>query len=245
MLKFAAAAISFMSMFWGAAHAAPGEPDRVIGLLSLPSLFGNGPCDKFEARPLPFFETVDSAAPIGEIRVDAPWTFPDAGGCEGLRVGIHGDGEWAGGEFATMEFAYEAQGAIVLARRGGRYRIELDDSGGAAWVEPAAGMQFYAIEALVSENLAYLGTGGWSGRICGRPGETATCRTINPGSESNPAVTVLGHRRVGGELWFEIKLPVEEGCSDPAPDVPRVQGWVSAYEDGSDEPVIWFYSRGC
>lgn len=238
--------IAGLLLFQGAAHAASGETDRIIGLLALPQLFGDGSCASYEAHPLPIFEAADSTDPIGEVTVDAPWIMAAEGGCDGLKVGVHRNGEQDGQAFWTLEYGYEAQAGVVLARQGGRYKIKLDDSGGAAWVEPMAGARFHSLEKLITEGLTYLAVRDWSGRICNRPNEPAVCWTIKPGAEPYQAVTVFSHRRIGDELWFEIRLPpAEEGCEEPIPGVLWVRGWISAFEEASDEPVIWFSSRGC
>ena len=182
------------------------------------------------------------SAPLTLTSGDKSWTFPASGGCEGLEVGVHLS--VAGAvvqELPTREFGYEDPGAIVLARNGDRFKIRLQD--GAAWVAPMAGAQFHPMETLVTEHLSYL-TDAWSGTVCAEPGQSGTCRKFDAGTGREPGVTVLGHRKIAGRLWFEIELPSRETCGEPVPDVPRTRGWVSAHDNNGD-PAIWFYSRGC
>ena len=63
--------------------------DRVIGLLSLPDVFGAGPCERFVPREVALYSAPDTLRQVGSIRVDRHWTFPLDGGCEGLKVGVH------------------------------------------------------------------------------------------------------------------------------------------------------------
>lgn len=226
----------------GVAHAGSNDAsDRVIGLLELPQLFGDGACSPYDPTPLALFERATGVVPIGEIRVDTPWTVEVTGGCYGLKVGVHmTDANATVQNFPTREFGYEAPGAIVYARRGNRFKIALP--GGAAWVEPSAGV-LHPMETLVAEGLSYL-TDRWDGMVCAEPGKPGTCRKIDAGAESRPGAMVLGHREVGGGLWFEIKLPSTETCGDPVRAMAPIQGWISGH-DNDGEPAIWFYSRGC
>src|SRR5688572_31830781 len=90
--------------------------DRVIGLLALPGVFGDGPCARFEPRPIAVYSEADAKQVIGTIEVDQNWSFAPHGGCEGLEVSVHQGN--ARSELPTREFEYEAPGAIALDRRG-------------------------------------------------------------------------------------------------------------------------------
>jgi hypothetical protein len=235
--------VAVLSILVGPLRArAAQSPDRLIGLLALPQLFGNGACDRFEAHPLALYADDDGTVAIGEVRIDRPWTFPQDGGCEGLQIGVHlfGAGQ-AARDLPTREYDYEEPGALVLARRGGRFRITLPD--GAAWIEPLAGAEFHPMETLVAENLSYL-TDAWGGMVCAEPGQSGTCRKIDAGGGPEPGVTVLGHREIAGRLWFQIELPSSETCGEPVPAIPHTSGWISGH-DNNGAPTIWFYSRGC
>ncbi|MDH3474708.1 MAG: hypothetical protein OEM59_13565 [Rhodospirillales bacterium] len=237
------ASLIYLLFFLSASLVRADQPsDRLIGLLSLPQLFGNGPCDKYEARALPLFWHEDSTVPIGEVRVDTPWSFPTNGGCEGLKVGVHLSGvEGAVQDLPTKEYGYEEPGAVVLARRGERFKIALQN--GAAWIEPLDGAEFHSMQDLVVSGLAYL-TKSWDGLICTEPGKPATCKKLDSGTSPEPNTVVLGYREVNGEFWFEIKLPPNETCGEPTPDIPPSRGWVLGHgKDGA--PAVWFYSRGC
>lgn len=215
--------------------------DRVIGLLELPQLFGDDVCTPYDPKSLALFEQATSTVPIGEIRVDTPMTIDVTGGCYGIKVGVHlTGGATTAQDFPTRDYGYERPGAIVYARRGNRFKIALP--GGAAWIESSAGT-LHPMETLVSEGLSYI-TDRWDGTVCAEPGRPGTCWKITERPEPRPGAMVLGHRKVGGELWFEIKLPSTETCGDPIAAIVPTRGWISAH-DNKGEPAIWFYSRGC
>ena len=106
--------------------------DRVIGLLTLPEVFGGEACAPFEPRPVPLYAEPASKREVASIRVDQYWSFAPHGGCEGLEVSVHRGSAKA--ELPTREYAYEAPAAIALDERNGWFKIRLSD--GAAWVAP-------------------------------------------------------------------------------------------------------------
>src|SRR4030095_6521348 len=114
------------------ASAVAQQRGRVVGLLALPEVFGNGPCDRFTPLDVPLYSSPESARIVGVIRVDEGWTASSNGGCEGLRGGVHMTGPVASDPLPTKEYGYEEPGAIVLARRGEWFLIRL--AAGSAWV---------------------------------------------------------------------------------------------------------------
>ena len=240
MLRLAAILALLAPLLSGIVHAASDGPDRIIGLLALPQLFGDDVCTPYDPKPLALFEQATSTAPVGEIRVDTPMTIDVNGGCYGVKIGVHLTDVTTAQDFPTREYGYERPSAIVYARRGNRFKIALPD--GAAWVEPSVAI-LHPMETLVAEGLSYL-TDRWDGTVCAEPGKPGTCWEIAARPEPRPGAMVLGHRKIGGELWFEIKLPTTETCGDPIAAIIPTRGWVSAH-DNDGEPAIWFYSRGC
>jgi hypothetical protein len=127
--------------------------DRVSGLLSLPEVFGNGPCASFTPREIPLYAAPDGQKIVAAIRVDRHWTFPGNGGCGGLIVRVHhSDGRVS--ELPTEEYQYEAPAAIVLQQRGRWFRLRL--TGGTAWVHASERDEFFALEDLVKGTLTTL-----------------------------------------------------------------------------------------
>lgn len=114
------------------AAAQPPGADRVLGLLKLPEVFGNGPCHPFEPVAINL-HAAPGGAPLGSIRVDQHWSFAPHGGCEGLQVNVHGDGTHT--ELPTLEYANESPAAIVLATENGWFKIRL--ATGAGWLRAA------------------------------------------------------------------------------------------------------------
>lgn len=74
------------------AQSSPGSADRVVGLLTVPQVFGMGPCVPFEPKVVPLFAEPRETASVASIEVDTYWTFPPNGGCEGLEVRTHDQG---------------------------------------------------------------------------------------------------------------------------------------------------------
>src|SRR5262245_2552204 len=87
--------------------------DRVIGLLSLPEVFGAGPCDRFTPAEILLYAEPDGKTRVGSIRVATPWTFPAEGGCAGLTVNVYSNGRSVG-ELPTLEYDYEVPAAVVV-----------------------------------------------------------------------------------------------------------------------------------
>src|SRR5262245_52378955 len=211
---------------------------RVVGLLALPEVFGNGACDRFTPQEVPLYGEPESARIVGVIRVDEPWRLQSTGGCEGLRVGVHMMGTTASDELPTKEYGYEEPGAVVLARRDGWFQIRL--ATGSAWVRGSTRDAFHPLEQLLLTGLTYL-TESWDRRLAasaGAPGRPARVEARS----SQSSVRVVRSQQLRGELWFELEV-ITSPCEDPnATALDR--GWVPAHT-ASGEPVIWFYSRGC
>jgi hypothetical protein len=220
------------------AAAVAQQRTRVVGLLALPEVFGNGPCDRFRPQDVPLYGAPDSARIVGALRVDQEWTASGNGGCEGLRVGVHMTGTAASDPLPTKEYGYEEPGAIVLARRDGWFLIRL--ATGSAWVRSSPRDTFHPLERLLVEGLTYL-TEAWDERLApsaGGPGRPARVGARS----SQPTVRVMRSQQLRGELWFDLEV-ISSPCEDA--DVKALdRGWVPAHSM-SGEPVIWFYSRGC
>ena len=93
--------------------------DRIIGLLALPGVFGEGPCKPFEPRAITLYSDAGTRRVMGTIEVDQEWSFAPHGGCEGLEVSVHEGATRT--ELPTREFEYEAPAVIVLDTRGEAY----------------------------------------------------------------------------------------------------------------------------
>src|SRR5688500_17665336 len=106
-------------------------PDRVIGLLSLPEVFGSRTCAPFEPRDVAVHSTPNDGTAFAAIRVDQNWSFAPHGGCEGLEVSVHRG--TVREDLPALEYDYEMPAAIVVERQSGWFRIKL--SQGSGWIK--------------------------------------------------------------------------------------------------------------
>lgn len=216
--------------------------DRIIGLLALPGVFGEGPCKPFEPRALTLYSDAGATRVIGTIEVDQEWSFAPHGGCEGLEVSVH-EGEKRS-ELPTREFEYEAPGAIVLDRRGEAYKIRLSGNR-SGWVISAAS-RFMSLESLLEEftGVTFF-SDAFNGELRRAPGLTVANKVISQAKPSQPA-RVIETRRIADRLWLHVEVFNHSLCDAAAqgPPEPIARGWVAAHAD-SGEPAVWFSSRGC
>jgi hypothetical protein len=211
--------------------------DRVVGLLTLPEVFGDGPCHAFTPEEIPLYRAADAAEPIGAVRVDRYWRFPEAGGCEGLVVNVHmGEGRSVSG-LPTKEYTYEAPAAVVLEARDGWFKLLLND--GVAWVQASRRNEYLPLKTLLSNGLTYV-TGTYEGHLFGHPGGSAVVAKVSGGD----SVRVMEILSVEKQLWIKVELLSHSICESV--DEPKItaQGWIPAHGP-SGQPTVWFHSRGC
>jgi len=212
--------------------------ERVIGLLALPEVFGQGACDRFTPRPVELRATPQGPV-VGTVIVVKPWTHHSNGGCEGLEVAVRAPLAATVQPLPMMEYAYEEPGAVVLERRETWFRVRL--TVGSAWLEASAQDEFYGLERLFQDGLTYL-TEAWSGQVWASPG-SAGRPAKSPRFAPDQPVRVRRASRDKEGLWFLVDIMSHSACDDGEPTVAD-QGWVPAYGK-ADAPTIWFYSRGC
>lgn len=213
--------------------------ERVIGLLALPEVFGQGPCDRFTPRPVVLRASPEGAV-VATVLVVKPWTWPSGGGCAGLEVGVRAPRSATVQPLPTMEYAYEEPGAVVLERRGQWFRVRLER--GSAWLEASAQDEFYGLERLFEDELTYL-TPAWDGTVSASPG--AARRSVRlAGFAAEQPVRVRRASREAGQLWFLIDIMSHTICDGDGEPTVVEQGWVPAHGK-ANETTIWFYSRGC
>ena len=215
------------------------SPDRIIGLLTLPEVFGNGACDRYSPRDVTLYAAPDGGR-AGTIRVVTPWTHQAAGGCEGLDVRVQ---NLAGTQMRPLpveEYDYESPAVVVLERKERWFRVRLE--AGSAWVHASDRDEFHALEGLLTEGLAHL-TRAWDGRLWDRRDAPAR-KGMLPPEQYGPSVRVVRSATAEGRLWLFIEMLSHSGCDGG--DEPRVvdRGWVPAHA-ASGEPTVWFSSRGC
>jgi hypothetical protein len=220
--------------------AAAQVDDRVAGLLSLPRVFGSAPCDRFTPKDIVLYASPDSRRAVGSIRVEKNWTFAERGGCEGLVVKVHKIANGGSSDLPTREYGYEEPGAVVLQQRPGWFKVRL--TGGAAWIPATDAGEFFTLERLLTDSLAYL-TEAFDGRLSPSPGATRTAR-VSRAAEAGSSVRVRGFRRADERLWIQVEVLSDSPCTSA--EEPKVvgEGWLPAHGK-SGEPAVWFYSRGC
>jgi hypothetical protein len=218
--------------------AVAGAQGRVIGLLDIPEIFGNGPCDKFTPVELSLFDAPRAARPIATLEVEDTRIGAGTGACsDSVHVFVRRTaGNAKPTPLPTRESGYEELAAIVLAEREDWYQLRLSD--GAAWLRAPAAASFYSLEKLYLEALTYL-TEHWDRRLAQSPGGALS---HVPGDDSQPDVEVLRSTRVNNEVWFYVAM-VTPRCTGEDEVVIR-RGWVPAHTK-SGQNTIWFYSRGC
>lgn len=216
--------------------------DRIIGLLALPGVFGEGPCKPFDPRAITLYSDAGATRVMGTIEVDQTWSFAPHGGCEGLEVSVHEGATRT--ELPTREFEYEAPAAIVLDRRGAAFRIRLSDNR-TGWVLSAAG-RFMSFESLLEEftGVTFF-TDGFNGQLRAAPGPAAANIVIAQAKPSQPA-RVFETRTIADRLWLHVEVFTHSLCDAAAQGPPESvgRGWVPAHDDAG-EPTVWFASRGC
>ena len=214
--------------------------DRVIGLLSLPEVFGRTACDKFTPEEVALYEVPDGQR-VGSIRVDRYWTFHPDGGCAGLVVNVHRDGRSGVSSLPTREFEYEAPAVVVLERRRNWFRVRLSD--GSAWLKASSQDEFFTLEQLLRDRLGYL-TEEWDQRLASAPAAPLHKVTVEATAAGPREVRVVEFRRAGDELWVHVEVLRESGCVSQGEPVVVARGWVRALA-ASGEPAVWFHARGC
>ncbi len=211
--------------------------DRVIGLLTLPEVFGGEACTPFEPRPVPLYAEPASKREVASIRVDQYWSFAAHGGCEGLEVSVHRGS--AKEELPTREYAYEAPAAIALDERNGWFKIRLGD--GTAWVAPAKNHQFLPLSELFDQALTAI-TDQFTGQLRREPdGELVGERWTE-----HRDIRVIEVRRVGDRQWLHVEVMSHNICDSNINVEPKpiAKGWMPAHSD-TGEPTVWFSARGC
>ena len=215
--------------------------DRVIGLLSLPEVYGARMCAPFEPGQVVVHAVPKDSNPIAFVRVDQNWSFAPHGGCEGLKVSVHQGTQRQ--ELPTLEFDYEMPGAIVLEQRDRWFKVRL--ASGSGWIEASPADRFMPLSELFEEFVGVTAiTRSFNGRLVTAPGR--------PAEASSPVVStlqparVIEIRNVFGQSWVNVEVMNHSICSAAEHGPPDVvgTGWMPLHAaDG--EPTIWFSSRGC
>ena len=218
----------------------PSTENRVVGLISLPQVFGDHSCDAYDPSEVVLYAEPDSAHSLGVIRVTQPWTMHEHGGCEGLRVVVHVESADSAADLPTLEYGYETPGAVVLDQQDDWFKIRLAE--GEAWIRGSSENRFMAIEDLLASNLTYIAEPDGKG-LSSIPGSTD--RPISTDLLSTGrSVQLLDSRSMNGELWLKVAVHAHSPCDSAEEPVTVAEGWLPAHTQ-TGVPIVWFYSRGC
>lgn len=211
--------------------------ERIIGLVSIPEVFGAGPCAAFEPQDVALHAAPADGKPIAFIRVERNWSFAPHGGCEGLKVSVHRGA--AKDDLPTREFDYEAPGAIVLERRDGWIKIRLHD--GVGWFKSSPVDRFMPLSDLYEEFVGVTAINkSFTARLVSTPGMLGG--PILPRVVPGQPVRVAEIR----DEWVKVEVLNNSVCTaaDNGPPEVIATGWLPLH-DANGEPAIWFSSRGC
>lgn len=237
--------LAFLFLFDGAAAQAQtgweyldDSPERLIGLLDLDDIVrdGCGPAPQ-RATARVFARPSDTSSAVGTLS----WLEEADRFCGLMFEGPNGSKE----KLPTLESGYEIPAAIVYERRSEWFRIRLVK--GSAWVRQTDSTAFLRYPDMLREHLAHtLQT--WDGTLRATPGAFGKVTPLSDGWKAlldrQLSVDYLGSRRVGGELWVQIRLTSEGACGQKRDGVETVSGWIPAYQPDRS-PSLWFASRGC
>jgi hypothetical protein len=214
---------------------------NVIGLLSLPEVFGSRQCAPFEPIDVALHAAPNDGKVMALIRVDRNWSFAPHGGCEGLAVSIH-EGA-ARSELPTREFDYEMPGAIVLEQRDRWFRIR--SSRGTAWLQASAADRFMPLSDLFEEFAGVTAINPpYNGRLVEAPGRSISASS--PRVVATQPARVIEMRSTFGEQWVQVEILSHSICDAGREGPPEIvaTGWMPMHAPNG-EPTIWFSSRGC
>jgi len=114
----------------------------VIGLLTLPQLFGSASCKEPPRRDVPLYAAPEVADIVGWIRADKdPSSDSD---CYRVILNVHRRGDGSVRALPTEEYEEEEPGAaIVVEARGRWFKLRLTD--GAAWLEASEPDEYFSL----------------------------------------------------------------------------------------------------
>ncbi|MEO7156266.1 MAG: hypothetical protein ABI039_01815 [Vicinamibacterales bacterium] len=209
---------------WVATAGSAVAQDRVLGLLSLPEVFGARVCAPFEPGEVALYAAPHDDQAVAFIRVDQNWSFAPHGGCEGLEVSIH-RGEHHE-ELPRLEYDYEMPGAIVVDRREGWFEIRLKDK--PAWVKASSVNRFMPLADLYEEFVGVTAISqDFTGRLLGEPG--VLTGPIMPRVSPSQSVRVIELREARGQQWVNVDVLNHSACTAASDARPRSSPTAGCY----------------
>ncbi len=228
---------------------ASASQEHLTGLLPLPEVFGDYPCQVSEGRAVKLLSGPSNRSPsVGVIEVLNPKKPTENPSCDPLQIVVRRAGASNAvrtEQLPTEEIGYEMPAAIVYERSRNWFRIALQT--GSAWIERTADNGFKSYPQLLSDG-GYVRK-EWDGRFWTAPGMTSSMTRVpsqwTPYLAKSVPVEYLERRTIGGELWFHVRMdPAKDSCLALPESLPKIDGWLPAYLP-SGKTALWFYSRGC
>jgi len=220
--------------------------ERPAGLLALPEVFGEYPCELFEVKKLDLYASASKQRPaIATIERLNPPRPPNGPDCEEPRVVVRRVNNSIVEKLPMDESGYEYTKAVVYEQSGNWFRIAIPQ--GSAWIERpnADGFMSYP-EALTAEAFSTYLRPDWNGNIWNTPGvgmgAPAPAAWRAHVKEEIP-VRITSTQIVNGEKWIRIRFE-NELCGKSLGNLPALEAWLPAYRS-SRATSVWFYSRGC
>ena len=227
---------------WQWAVSANLTRERVVGLLTLPEIVGEG-CGPAQPEIAALYgEPSTASRPVGSIAFRVADRQPDGGSCGSALLVVRVEGK-DDEELPADEISYEIPAAVVYERSGPWFRVALQR--GSAWITRKDAGNFQSYPELLKERLSYVRK-GWDGRLSPAPGSGPGIRLPVAWSRylaDNIPVEVLEVQRVGDVPWILVRLQTES-CGEALAGVEPATGWIPAYQ-ASGRTAVWFYARGC
>jgi hypothetical protein len=213
---------------------------QVLGLLTLPEVFGSAPCDTFVPSPIPLHSAPRPEARIGRILTERAVVHHATGGCEPPRVVTVLEETGSASPLPVHEYTYEVPAAVVLEHQARWFRIRLHE--GSAWIHASAAAEFHPLDALLTASLSYVALPRAITLSTEPGGETRGGVGIH--IDSDEQVRVREARWLDGRLWLRVERLSHSVCEGETLPTVTGSGWIAAHTDDGDT-VIWFHSRGC
>ena len=190
------------------------------GLARIPAFFTAQRCEAQNPPRVEVFASPSRAKKMGDIE------WAKEGGC---TVQFSGD------EVPLVEVGEQESAFKVVEQSGHWARIRLGK--GTGWIYLSKDDDVVPYEDLIVDALAAM-TDAWDGRLYAEPG--GRFRRLESDRQD---VTVTESRRVGGRLWFKVRILSDSPCSVHEPRV-DASGWIRAYS-ADLEPTVLHFPRGC
>lgn len=213
--------------------------EKIIGLLSLPQVFGDEQCEVFTPISISIFDEVEGKN-IGAIKQNE--RVNENGGCYAITaISDLNTSSRKTGRLPTKAFDADSNEAvIVLEQKHGWYKVLVSD--GTGWIKPALNSKFMPIEFLLSTfGAAYL-SDEWDGYIFDKP--NSLFKFYQGHKVDDMDVDILGSGMYENRLWFHVKKIAPIDAVDKGKNYKEVTGWVPAYSLEGDLN-IWFSVYGC